>query len=65
MGCGRMVGEARLLVGFVLAPAVVPVIAAVCLEPLLSWFRPHGSNVAIGMLFVLTISAAPVAPNGL
>lgn len=60
MRWARMVGKARLLVGVVLAPAVVPVMVAVCLEPLLSWFRPHGSNVAIGMFAVMTIGAAAV-----
>lgn len=60
MGWRRMVGEARLSLGFVLAPAVVPVVVAVCLEPLLSWFRPHGSNVAIGMFGVFTVVAAAV-----
>lgn len=51
----------RVLLGFILAPAVVPVVVAVCLDPLLSWFRPQGSNVAIGMFFVLTIGAAAAA----
>lgn len=53
----RVVREWRVLLGFVLAPLVV----AVCLDPLLSWFRPRGSNVAIGMFFVLTVGAAAVA----
>ena len=61
MRCWRGVRGWRLLLGFVVAPAVVPVVVAVCLDPLLSWFRPQGSNVAIGMFFVLTISAAAAA----
>jgi len=60
MRCWRGVRGLRLLLGFVLAPAVVPVVVAVCLDPLLSWFRPRASNVAIGMFFVLTVVAAAV-----
>ncbi len=44
-------------VGLVVAPGVVPVVG---LERALSWFRPEGSNVAIGMFLVLTIVASAV-----
>ncbi len=50
-------GWRGLLVGFVLAPAVVPVMVAVCLEPLLLWFRPHGSNAAV-VAYVLGLASA-------
>ncbi len=61
MRCWRGVRGLRVLLGFVVAPAVVPVVVAVCLDPLRSWFRPQGSNVAIGMFFVLTVGAVGAA----
>jgi hypothetical protein len=48
-------------VGLVLAPGVVPVVVGAGLNPLLSWFRPEGSNVAIGMFFVMAIVGSGLA----
>jgi len=61
MGFSKWVGCLRLLLGVLVAPAVVPVFLWFSLDPVLRWFRPQASNMAIGMFFFWVVGAAAVA----
>jgi hypothetical protein len=60
MGSGKRVGDWRLFLGFLLAPAVAPVFLWFSLDGVLTWFRPQASNMAIGMFALLIIGVAVV-----
>jgi hypothetical protein len=64
MGCSKWVGRLRLLLGVLVAPAVVPVLLWFSLDVVLSWFRPQGSNMAIGMFYFWVVGVAAVAAYG-
>ena len=57
MSSEKMPGGLRLMLAVLLAPAVVPVVLWFSFDPLLTWFRPQGSNMAIGMFYFLIIGA--------
>jgi len=49
---------ARFVLGGLLAPAIWVVAFHVALDKALTWFRPNGSNMAIGLFAVMTMAYA-------